>query len=81
LSAAGGPEFSPYGDATLGEGRLTFAQGAGIAANDKVQVAQNRRAVLIDLGPTVDGAVASLPDQARADLSAANITAGPVKVR
>ncbi|WP_163555000.1 hypothetical protein, partial [Klebsiella pneumoniae] len=38
LSAAGGPEFSPYGDATLGEGRLTFAQGAGIAANDKVQV-------------------------------------------
>ncbi len=81
LTAAGGPDFTPYAGGTLAEGKLTASDAALLEAGGKVQVAQNRRAVLIDLGGTIDGAVASLPDAARSQLSAAGITAGPVMLR
>ena len=81
LTAAGGPDFTPYAGATLAEGKLTASDAALLEAGGKVQVAQNRRAVLIDLGGAVDGAVANLPDAARSQLSAAGITAGPVMLR
>lgn len=81
LTAAGGPDFTPYAGGTLAEGKLTASDAALLEAGGKVQVAQNRRAVLIDLGRTVDGAVASLPDAARSQLSATGITAGPVMLR
>ena len=81
LTAAGGPDFTPYAGGTLAEGKLTASDAALLEAGGKVQVAQNRRAVLIDLGGAVDGAVARLPDAARSQLSASGITAGPVMLR
>jgi hypothetical protein len=79
LTAAGGPEFSPYTAATLAAGRLNIA-AAGFEAAQKVQVAQNGRAVLVELGASGTGGFA-LSDSARNSLTSAGMRDGPVQVR
>jgi large repetitive protein len=82
LTAAGGPAFSPYVAGTLAAGRLTIPSPGGVTfeANGRVQIAQNRRSVLIQLGPAVDGGF-RLPDSAQRQLSSSGFLDGAVQVR
>jgi len=81
LTAAGGPDFTPYGPGTFGDGRLTATDATLLEANGRAQVAQNRRSVLVELGPAAEGGGVELTDAARRALSQSGITAGPVQIR
>lgn len=84
LTAAGGPAFSPYVSATLERGKLTIlATGVTFEVNDRIQIAQNRRSIFIQLGPTAPAntKVFSLLDAAVSALSSAGYLDGLVQVR
>ena len=55
LTGAGGPQFSSYVVAELQAGKLSISDAAGFERDSYVQVAQNRRTVMIQLGPAVEG--------------------------
>lgn len=81
LSSAGGPEFTPYGAGTLGDGKLTATDATLLAPDGHVQVAQSRRSVAVSLAGAADGGGVLISDSSKAELRLNRIVDGPVQIR
>jgi hypothetical protein len=82
LTAAGGPQFSTYIPGTLAAGRVTIPSSGGVTfeADDRIQIAQSRRSIFLELGPASAGSFA-LTDASRRTLAASGFLDGPIQVR